>query len=729
MTSDEALPERLYHRLLQHVSTLFDSLAHNSEDLMLASAQEQARMKLNAIKAAINHAIDELRHNAEHKTFTIAFYGETNAGKSTLIETLRILFKESSKQAQREQFIALQQQSGLSEETLQALEAEISACREQHGRVQLDIDQTIERHDKWQQDHLLQEASLVTRIAQIKADANFLQRIFNFLRKLPEEKALLQLQTCTANLSAQRDADLRPLYQLSETIEAQLATESLKHTTILNNLYLLAAYGDGSIIGDGRSDFTRQTQEYEFEQNGQAFKLLDVPGIEGDESKVCEQVNIAVKRAHAVFYVTAKATPPQTGDGSRPGTLEKIKAQLGDQTEVWTVYNKRVTNPLALQKTALVSTDERAALGDLDRIMSEQLGDHYRRSITLCALPAFYATATCLVPRSTAAASRNKFLDAFDPDTLMDKTGVGQFSELLTQQLVTNVQEKIRHSNLNKVKKVLINVCAGIKTLQTDIFAPLAAQLDDEAQTAQHQFDMAFKSLKARLRATGEESISIFEEAVRTQIYDHIKRDINNDQFKEALEQLLKEENSNLQHQLPKALDKQITRFQSDVSDIIKRFEVHARELMEGYSQVTKIRITSEFELKIDIDNGISLWGLLGGLAAAGLMIWNPVAWPLMALSGLGIFINLIKAVWGFFDADYKKSQQRKAADTNLKKASDAIRKTFADTLVQALPPLQKTLVQIEHSLKQPAVQARHINQTLDVAHLGLKKMACDLTD
>lgn len=729
MTSDDALPERLYYRLLQHVSTLFDSVAHDSEDPTLAVAQEQARVKLNAIKAAITHAIDELRQNAEHKTFTIAFYGETNAGKSTLIETLRILFKESSKQAQQKQFMALQQQSGLSEGSLQALEAEISGCHEQRERVQLNITQAIERHDKCQQDYLLQEVTLVTRIAQIKADATLFQRLFNILRKLPEEKSLLQLQTSTAGLSAQRDAELSPLYQLRETIEAQLAAKCLKHVTALNNLHLLAAYEDGSIIGDGRADFTRQTQAYEFEQNGQAFKLLDIPGIEGDESKVGEQVNNAVKRAHAVFYVTAKATPPQTGDGSRPGTLEKIRAHLGDQTEVWTVYNKRVTNPLALQKTALVSTDEAAALNDLDRIMSEQLGAHYRRSVTLSALPAFYAAATCLVPRSVAATSRNKFLNALSPDALLDKTGVGRFYELLTQHLVIDVKTKIRHSNLNKVKKVLIYVCAGIKTLQTDIFAPLAIQLDDKAQTAQHQFDMAFKSLKARLRATGEESISIFEEAVRTQIYNQINRNINNDQFKAALVQSLEEEASNLQKQLPKALNKQITRFQSDISDIVKQFEVHARELVEGYSQVSKVRMTSKFELKIDIDNGINLWGLFGGLAAAALMIWNPVTWPLMVLSGLGIVINLAKAVYGLFDTDYKKSQQRKAADINLKNVSDAIRQTFTDTLVQALPPLQKTLVQIEFSLKQPAVQARHINQTLDVAHLGLKKMACDLTD
>ncbi|HAS21567.1 MAG TPA: hypothetical protein DCR51_00090, partial [Idiomarina loihiensis] len=39
-------------------------------------------------------------------TFTIAFYGETGAGKSTLIETLRILLDEPTKKATQKVFKA-----------------------------------------------------------------------------------------------------------------------------------------------------------------------------------------------------------------------------------------------------------------------------------------------------------------------------------------------------------------------------------------------------------------------------------------------------------------------------------------------------------------------------------------------------------------------------------------------------------------------------------------------
>jgi hypothetical protein len=42
--------------------------------------------------------IDFLEENSEWEKFTIAFFGETNAGKSTIIESLRIIFNEKSRQ-------------------------------------------------------------------------------------------------------------------------------------------------------------------------------------------------------------------------------------------------------------------------------------------------------------------------------------------------------------------------------------------------------------------------------------------------------------------------------------------------------------------------------------------------------------------------------------------------------------------------------------------------------
>ncbi|MBV7480294.1 hypothetical protein [Pseudomonas sp. PDM31] len=727
MTAAEDLSEGLYLKLIDHISTLLKALARGADDPSLASAQVEAQSKLQEIEQTLTKAINELKDNAEHKTFTVAFYGETNAGKSTLIETLRILLKENTKCEQRQRFLALQQQSGLSEAALQALETEIESLSSHLVLAKSATTDADARHDQRQVEQQLQEDTLRTRIEEQKRSASLIQRILNLLRKLPEEIALVQLQAGASVLSIQRETELTRLRQQSEEIQSQLGETCQRHATALDGLQQLSAFEDGSIIGDGRADFTRQTQAYAFESEGQHFQLLDVPGIEGDERKVSEQINNAVKRAHAVFYVTSKAAPPQTGDAGRPGTLEKIQAQLGAQTEVWTLYNKRITNPMALQKPALISPDEQVSLDDLDQIMREQLGEHYQRSMTLCALPAFYAAADCLVPRSTIATSRKKFLEAMAPDALLEKSGVKQFYRHLTRDLVTNVQAKIRRSNMNKVQLAVTDVCSEVKAIQVAQFAPLAKKLNEEAENACHQLQIAFKSLNSRLSNAGEQAIGEFEDSVRNRVYDCIDDDISNDDFKEALEQALRSEQSALQEKLPTALDKQVEQFQKNVSEIVQRFEAHAKDLLAGYSQIGKARLAGDFSLNVNIDNGINVVGLLASLAGGAVLFWNPAGWVLMSIGVATLLVSLAKAVWSFFDSDYKKGQQRKATDNNLENACEAIRDSFRETLAQALPPLEVKIEQIRTVLRQPALQARHINQKLDAAHLGLKKIASDL--
>ena len=48
--------------------------------------------------------------------------------------------------------------------------------------------------------------------------------------------------------------------------------------------------GDGLIVGDGRSDFTKVYEEYNLKINGKEFILIDVPGIEGREEDFRDEI-------------------------------------------------------------------------------------------------------------------------------------------------------------------------------------------------------------------------------------------------------------------------------------------------------------------------------------------------------------------------------------------------------------------------------------------------------
>ncbi|EEY3549723.1 DUF1269 domain-containing protein, partial [Escherichia coli] len=60
---------------------------------------------------------------------------------------------------------------------------------------------------------------------------------------------------------------------------------------------------DGLIIGTGESDFTKGNTHYDLCIDDKVFRLIDVPGIEGNENCYADLVKEAVAQAHLVVYV------------------------------------------------------------------------------------------------------------------------------------------------------------------------------------------------------------------------------------------------------------------------------------------------------------------------------------------------------------------------------------------------------------------------------------------
>ncbi|UOS10984.1 GTPase [Helicobacter pylori] len=249
--------------------------------------------------------LESLKNNGEWEKFTIAFYGETGAGKSTLIECLRLFFKEPSKMDQQERF-------------------------------------------KW----------------------------------------------LYANMK-------NPNYVKNHESSEHAELEKLQ---------------GGAIIGDG-SDCTLETKSYTLKHNNQSFVLLDVPGIEGDEKKVKQQISNATKKAHAIFYVTKTPAPPQKGEEGKEGTIEKIQKQLDSQTEVYTLFNKPINSPRAL-KGGLIDENEKESLKILNKRMGAILGKHYEGHQIVSAQAAFYGLSSALLPETDFYKNKQKFLEIFKAEEL-----------------------------------------------------------------------------------------------------------------------------------------------------------------------------------------------------------------------------------------------------------------------------------------------------------------------
>ncbi len=104
-----------------------------------------------------------------------------------------------------------------------------------------------------------------------------------------------------------------------------------------------------------------------------------------------------------LFFMLQKSPPlcKKEKKGKREkgkeGTIEKIQKQLGSQTEVYTLFNKPITNPRAL-KDILINEGEKKSLRGLNKEMRNILGKHYIGYTAVSTQAAFYGLSSALLP-------------------------------------------------------------------------------------------------------------------------------------------------------------------------------------------------------------------------------------------------------------------------------------------------------------------------------------------
>ncbi|ATG02316.1 MULTISPECIES: hypothetical protein [Lelliottia] len=727
MSVEAVTPGGVYQKISLEVDRILQNLTQTTTDSALQHANENARQQLDAFRQKLNDNIESLQKNAEWNTFTIAFYGETNAGKSTIIETLRILLNEQSKRARQQAFREFQQQHQLTESDIETLQNALNENEKRAKELAVAIE-TI-NHEYLERENAFQDQieSITALITAQRQHLSLWRKFLNLWVKTPEQKEKESQEVLKQALAHEKAHALKSIEEQKSECESNASSLRQLQAAQKNKLDELSLLADGEIIGTGVSDFTMDTTLYPFESGAQQFALLDVPGIEGKESKVLSQIQHAVEKAHAVFYVTSKPTAPQKGDDKTPGTLEKIKAHLNAQTEVWTLFNKRITNPVQLNRPTLVSADEQLSLDDLNKKMSEQLGDNYRDTWSVSAMPAFLSVADHLVPGSENAKKRVKLLEKLNPEEILEKTGLKGFLSLLTQRLVSDSKTKIARSNFNKARTTVEDVTSELSYLQKESYGKLAKQLQSDTINAHQLLDISLASLKTRLKDQSETAVDAFRSRARKQIYREIEDDIGNDRFKDELESTIKQQHAELNNTLPELLKSELDKFKGETEEIVKRFQGYAKDVLETYSKLQKQKFDNAFELKIDIDNGLKLTSMLATLAGGALLFWNPAGWFILGPAIAGMVFAFYKAVRSFFSSSYKISQQKQSADENLNKIARSMKSAIEEGIDNVFPELEEKVVQLKSMLEEPTRQAAQINKILINATANLRHLSLSL--
>ncbi len=550
--------------------------------------------------------LESLKNNEEWENFTIAFYGETGAGKSTLIECLRMFFKEQSKVVQQERFKRL--------------------------------------YSNYQEN-----------------------------------------------------------YQNDER----------KKQAILNELHSLQ---DGAIIGDGRSDFTLKTRSYSFQYNHQNFTLLDVPGIEGNEKKVIDQISNATQKAHAIFYVTKTPNPPQKGEEGKRGTIEKIQRQLGSQTEVWTIFNKPINNPRAF-KDGLIDENEKESLKILNKEMKNILGKHYMGHQIVSTQMAFYGLSSALLPESDFYKNKQKFLKDFKAEELLYQSHFKPLAEFIAEELLKNSRAKIIESNCNKALKAIEKLQEAIKTTIEKWIDPMIKEAQEHQQEARYNLDRSTEKFILNLTNSAFSKIDQFKSDLREKMYAHINKNIEDEECKEIFKNELIQGIETLHEYIKWRFRECEERFDGEIKEAIKQLEYRIKDSL---AMLEHISIDRGFNLNFDTDSGIDgtkLATSIGGLGLLGIFnAWNPMGWFALTIGIIAGLVGIARSIWSFFSSRYQRSQQRKEVDKNLHQICEKIVQDVKSRLESRKKDIWEKIEKLKANLR-PVDNYERMKRQLEEAH------------
>lgn len=726
-------PKSIFTFLDEEISKVATSIGILSE-YNNSKNYESFQKSLDDLTSEINRGLAEFEKNAEWDNFTIAFFGETNAGKSTIIETLRILLNENSKVKQQNKFDEIKNKYNLDKSHLQEIEGELKKIKEnllsldkEFQEYEVKIKDELEAitqeeenaNDRYQEknhaitceiDELLQKKNdeikeLEKQIYIKTKTASFFKKIIYFFKKMDEQKEIIKFQSEAdyllsdkknqlTNLENEHNKFLAELKKKADEIVIRKNSESKevkKQLRILKdkdseqqelkkqfdfNLKKLEPYEDGAIVGDGRSDFTKQSLQYKFLLNGTKVNLIDVPGIEGNESSVIKEISDAVKTAHAVIYVTNKDAPPNEG------TLKTIKEHLNDQTEVWSLYNKPITNPRQLKKELISNDDERQALTDLNHTLSEALNGAYQQEVVVAGLAALYSVSTRFVPTWSKEVSQQKFLQKFSNLELFEYSKLKDFRELLEKSIIGNVEEKIQKSNFNKANQFLVKVIESLYK-QKKLMDLFHEDVLKSVRHSQHEITLSKINFVQNLKNKRGRILTEFSKNVQANVYRKIDENISSDEFKDICNKTIEEEMVKLENSIKETFADSVKEFDEE---LIRKVDKNLNKITalskQFFGEVEINNATKSFTLDFStINNGISIVSLVSVGIGAVVILLNPVGWGLVAIAVAGLFFQAYKAVKSYFSTDFKKAEQRKNIDKNLEKICKNLQKTIEEKI------------------------------------------------
>ncbi|MBP3839502.1 MAG: hypothetical protein J6D35_00865, partial [Chryseobacterium sp.] len=232
----------IYDNIAKKVSAILASLDVETEDEDVASAQKNAKEILKILKDEINEEYSALSKNAEWDRFTIAFYGETNAGKSTIIETLRLLLNEETKMRASKKFRELQEKNNITEQAFDTLQEEILKLENEIERIKNDINMLKEASSEGIKAKEAEVNLLKAKVEEEQNARGWWQKLIHLFIKSATDKEYDKTKKVLQDLYRDLNSKVNELNRLLDVIKKQHTIAKQKERELHDRCKILEDY-------------------------------------------------------------------------------------------------------------------------------------------------------------------------------------------------------------------------------------------------------------------------------------------------------------------------------------------------------------------------------------------------------------------------------------------------------------------------------------------------------
>ncbi|WP_317953155.1 GTPase domain-containing protein [Staphylococcus sp. NWU MK-U1] len=247
--------------------------------------------------------------------------------------------------------------------------------------------------------------------------------------------------------------------------------------------------GNGNSIGDGTKDFTKETTE----KNYNDFKILDLPGMEGEENTYEDEIKKGLNKCHIIFYVSSSQKEPEEG------TLNKIKRFLDKQTNIYSIMNvkkflnsRNINQPLITEdiKTVQLRTEEK---------FKRTFGSHYKGSVVLSAYMA--QISRNIIPKKQDAKRKSKSIELIGSEkNLYEYSNFNQFVDILNSiSDKKKINNEIAISNTYKYIALNEDIVSNILVSKKDLdkqFKKINENFEETKLSISSEIDNSMKKIK-----------------------------------------------------------------------------------------------------------------------------------------------------------------------------------------------------------------------------------------